>query len=234
MMSPEERLKAREAWSKYFEDLKRYGVPYKFTPRELAGLYAVASICYDDGNHSPLIEDNLFDCLCKWLHEHYDECVANGADLLDRDLLRCCSGYDTTIFVKPYHEVAEVFLGHACQCLKCRREANAQMDPPSATDHGSRQETGVHGNRRRNMTIVELEKTVWEQDGVRIVVRDRSATKVNAYPHRNAAKENWSITQFLRNRISPLVESREVAVVEGSGRIANGRKLLKTVRESYN
>ena len=109
-MSPEERIKAREAWSKYFEDLKRYGVPYKFTPRELAGLYAVASICYDDGNHSPLIEDDLFDRLCKWLYDHYDECVADGANLLDRDLLRCCSGYDTTIFVKPYHEVAEVFL----------------------------------------------------------------------------------------------------------------------------
>ena len=84
------------------------------------------------------------------------------------------------------------------------------------------------------MTIVQLEKTVWEQDGVRIVVRDGSATKVSAYPHRNAAKENWSVTQFLRNRISPLVEHREVAVVEGSGKIANGRKLLKTIRESYN
>jgi hypothetical protein len=143
MMSEEEILKAREVWSKSFEDLKEYGVPYKFTPRELAGLYAVASICYDDGNHSPLIEDSLFDRLCRWLCEHYDECVAGGADLLDRNLLRCCSGYDTKIFVKPYHEVAEVFLGHACQCLKCRRERNAQMqvDPPSASDHTSRQES---------------------------------------------------------------------------------------------
>ncbi len=84
------------------------------------------------------------------------------------------------------------------------------------------------------MTIVELEKTVWEQDGIRIVVRDRSLTKVDVYPHKNAAKENWSITQFLRNRITPLVEGREVAVVEGSGRVANGKKLLKTIRESYN
>jgi hypothetical protein len=162
-MSPEERIEAREAWSKYFEDLKRHGVPWKFTPRELAGLYAVASICYDDGNHSPLIEDDLFDRLCKWLYDHYDECVADGANLLDRDLLRCCSGYDTAIFVKPYHEVAEVFLGHACQCLKCRREADTQRqtDPPSAADHSSRQKTGVYmGIGDENMTIVELEKTV--------------------------------------------------------------------------
>lgn len=116
MMSPKERTEAHEAWSKYLGDLKRYGVSYKFTPRELAGLYAVASICYDDGNHAPLIDDTLFDDLCKWLYEHYDECVAAGADKLDRDLLRCCSGYDTTIFVKPYHEIAEVFLGHNCRC----------------------------------------------------------------------------------------------------------------------
>lgn len=234
MMSPKQRAKTHEAWSKCFEDLKRYGVPHKFTPRELAGLYAVASICYDDGNHSPLIEDNLFDRLCKWLYDHYDECIAEGANLLDRDLLRCCSGYDTTIFVKPYHEVAEVFLGHACQCLKCRREAKATMGALSAADHSPHQETSLHDNRSLNMTIVELEKTVWEQDRVRIVVRDRSATRVTAYPHKNAAKENWSVTQFLRNRINPIVESREVAVVEGSGKIANGKKLLRTIRDSYN
>lgn len=236
MMSSDERMKAREVWSKYFEDLKRYGVPHDFRPRELAGLYAVASICYDDSNHKPLIEDGLFDRLCTWLYEHYDECVAAGADMLDRDLLHCCSGHDTRIFVKPYHEVAEVFLGHACQCLKCRLEANVQIQavPPLVTDHSSRQEARTHGNGRLNMTIVELEKTVWEQDGVRIVVRDRSAARVNAYAYTNAAKENWSVTEFLRTRISPLVESREVAVVEGSGRIANGRKLLKTIRESYN
>ncbi len=237
MMSPEERIKACEIWSKCFEDLKRHGVPHKFTPRQLAGLYAVASICYDDGNHSPFIDDNLFDHLCEWLYDHYDECVAAGANLLDRNLLRCHSGYDTRIFVKPYHEVAEVFLGHACQCLKCRREANAQRqtDPPSTAIYSPRQETSTPaGIESERMTIGELEKTVWELDGVRIVVRDRSETKVDAYPHSNAAAEDWSITQFLRNRISPVVEGREVAVVEGGGKVANGRKLLKTIRESYN
>lgn len=237
MMSSREGLKAREAWSKYFDDLRKYGLPYKFTPRQLAGLYAVASICYDDGNHSPLIDDNLFDRLCKWLYEYFDECVAAGADRLDRDLLRCCSGYDTTIFVKPYHEIAELFLGHACQCLKCRREANVQMetDLGSVTDHSSHREREEYtGIGDKNMTIVELEKTVWEQDRIRIVVRDRSTTDVDIYPHKNAAKESWSIAQFLKNRIRPLVRGREVAVIEGSGNVASGKKHLSTIRESYN
>ena len=125
MLSPQVKNKILEVWFKAFEDLKRHGVPYKFTPRQLAGLYAVASICYDEGNHSPMIPDAVFDRLCRWLDRHFDECVAAGADMLDRDLLRCCSGVDTTIFVKPYHDVAEVLLGHACGCMKCKREGHA-------------------------------------------------------------------------------------------------------------
>jgi hypothetical protein len=123
MLSPQVKNEIREVWLKAFEDLKRHGVPYRFTPRQLAGLYAVASICYDEGNHTPVIPDPVFDRLCRWLHRHFDECVQAGADMLDQYLLSCCSGVDTTLFVKPYHEIAEVLLGHACGCMKCKREA---------------------------------------------------------------------------------------------------------------
>ena len=132
-MSPERKNEIRKVWSKNFEDLKRvkkHEIHQRFTPREMAGLYAVAAICYDDGNHTPLIDDNVFDLLCESIDEHFDECVKAGADLLDRQLLQCYSGHDTRIFVKPYHEIAEVFLGHPCRCLKCRRES--QRDRESA------------------------------------------------------------------------------------------------------
>ena len=128
-MSPEQKNKAREFWSEAFEDLKRlkkHEIHQRFTPREMAGLYAVAAICYDDGNHKPLIGDNVFDRLCESIYEHFDECVKAGANLLDRDLVRCYSGHDTGTFVKPYHEIAEVFLGHPCRCLKCRHESHGQ------------------------------------------------------------------------------------------------------------
>jgi len=124
----EQKSDIRKVWSKAFEDLKKLKedeLRQQFTPRQMAGLYAVASICYDEGNHSPVIDDIVFDRLCKWLDRHFDECVKAGADLLDRGLLRCCSGIDTTIFVKPYHEVAEVFLGHPCHCGKCSRRVAA-------------------------------------------------------------------------------------------------------------
>ncbi|GEM_PF-2484644 len=122
-MSPQQKREAKRVYSEAFENLKRYGVPHTYTPRQLAGLYAVASICYHADNHGKqLIENELFDRLCKWLSDHYDDCVAQGADKLDREQLDCCSGNDTRIFVKPYHEIAEVFVGHACQCRRCREE----------------------------------------------------------------------------------------------------------------
>jgi len=122
-MSPEEQNEAKRIYSEAFENLKRYGVPHTYTPRQLASLYAVASICYHADNHGkPRIENEVFDDLCKWLSDHYEDCLAQGADKLDREQLDCCSGNDTSIFVKPYHEIAEAFLGHPCQCRTCRQE----------------------------------------------------------------------------------------------------------------
>ena len=40
------------------------------------------------------------------------------------------------------------------------------------------------------MTVREFESKVWEQDGVRIVVRDRSNAKVKDYNQKYAAQEN--------------------------------------------
>lgn len=137
-MSPKLKSKIRKVWSKAFEDLKRlkeHEIRRHFTPRQMVGLYAVAAICYDDGNHSRIvIRDAVFDRLCESLLKHFNECVEAGADYLDRELLRCHSGYDTKIFVKPYHDIAEVFLGHPCRCLKCRLESQgrAQMNRDSA------------------------------------------------------------------------------------------------------
>ncbi len=84
------------------------------------------------------------------------------------------------------------------------------------------------------MTIAELEKKVWDQDRVRIVVRDRLNAPVGKYARQNAAQETWSIKKFLDNRINPLVNEREVVVLDGKGRIPHGRTSLKTIRLSYN
>ena len=84
------------------------------------------------------------------------------------------------------------------------------------------------------MTVEELEKKVRDQDGVRIVVRERLNAKVKEYDHKKAAQDNWRITQFLNNRIAPLVKGREVSVIDGNGKISNGNMKLKMIRQSYN
>jgi hypothetical protein len=89
-------------------------------------------------------------------------------------------------------------------------------------------------NGRYEMTIREFEKKVWQVDTVRIVIRDRKTRKVSTYRQKRAAQENWNITGYLRKRISPLIDDREVVVLDGNGKIPNGRTLLKTIRLSYN
>lgn len=84
------------------------------------------------------------------------------------------------------------------------------------------------------MTVKEFESKVWDVDTVRIVVRDRQTQKINAYKQKNAAKENWNITEYLKNRISPLIGDREVVVLDGKGKVPHGGTLLKTIRLSYN
>ena len=98
----------------------------------------------------------------------------------------------------------------------------------------SNHEMKTYRNRRRDMTIKELEKKVWQQDGVRIIVRDHSTSKVGDYNKKNAADENWQITTFLKNRIGHLLKGREIVVVGGDGQVVHGRTQLKTIRESYN
>jgi hypothetical protein len=122
MLTQEMRNKIREYWLEAFGKLERLSVHQirqDFEPHEMVGLYAVASICYDDGNHSPVIDDSVFDRLCEAIDEHFDECVETGATYLDRELLKCHSGYDMTIFIQPYHTIAGVLLSHPCRCFKC-------------------------------------------------------------------------------------------------------------------
>jgi len=84
------------------------------------------------------------------------------------------------------------------------------------------------------MTVQELENKVWEQDGIRIIIRDRSTAKAKDYNQKNAAQEKWSITKFLNKRISPLFKDKEIVVLYGNGEMPHGGTLLKTIRQSYN
>ena len=85
----------------------------------------------------------------------------------------------------------------------------------------------------KTVMIADFEDAVWEIEGIRVVVRDSSGDRVEGYDYVRAARENWRVSEFLDKRIGPVVDGREVVVLNGGGVRPHGRTLLRTVRTSY-
>ena len=87
---------------------------------------------------------------------------------------------------------------------------------------------------RLESAITDFEDAVWEVEGVRVVVRDRSDCRIHGdYGYERAAKGSWHVSELLNKRVRPVVDGREVAVVEGGGSHPHGKTQLRTVRASY-
>jgi hypothetical protein len=84
------------------------------------------------------------------------------------------------------------------------------------------------------MTVRELEQKVLQTERILILIRDSSTARTKDYPYRRGARENWSTTNLKKNRIEPLLDGKEVLVLDGKGRVPHGKTLLRTLRESYN
>ena len=87
--------------------------------------------------------------------------------------------------------------------------------------------------RRNHMTIQELEYKVWVQDNIRIVVRGALNTKIGDYSQKKSAQGNWSVTEFIKKRLEPILNGHEVMVLMGDGEQPHGGTLLSSVRPSY-
>ncbi len=116
-MSP--TAKDLKGWKSRIDRLKRRGPRARMHSRVLYGIYAIASICYH-GNGEPVMSDEVYNELCRWLLKNVRRCRAAGASFIDPEMLRCCTGVAVDTFVKPYHDLAASILGHACQCVECQ------------------------------------------------------------------------------------------------------------------
>ena len=83
------------------------------------------------------------------------------------------------------------------------------------------------------MTVQELEEKVWAQDGFRVVIRGAANTKIGTYSQKNAAQGNWSINEFVKKRLAPILNGIEVVVLMGDGEQPHGGTLLSSIRPSY-
>jgi hypothetical protein len=83
------------------------------------------------------------------------------------------------------------------------------------------------------MRVRDFEQRVWELEGIRVVVRANRNEEVEDYDYKNAANENWRTSEFVKTRVKDRVGGKEVAVIQGDGKIANGNTLLYVLRASY-
>lgn len=84
------------------------------------------------------------------------------------------------------------------------------------------------------MRIKELEDSVYDLDEVRIVVRAPRSTEVGEYSYERKASDSTSVTEWLDQRVKPLVDDKtRIEVVDGYGALPHGRTSLGVVRGTY-
>ena len=84
------------------------------------------------------------------------------------------------------------------------------------------------------MNVRQYENRVWQVDNLRIVVRARRATRIaQRFGWTNGIDQGLSITDYIRNRVTPCIGSREFLIIDGHGNEPHGRTLMSTVRDSY-
>lgn len=83
------------------------------------------------------------------------------------------------------------------------------------------------------MNVWEYEKSVYEREEVRIVIRAPWKTQVGDYAYERAAAGNSSVSAWLQARIHHAVGDYEVVVLDGTGSVPHGRTKMATLRGSY-
>ncbi len=106
------------------------GEPFAFFSFiRLSNLYGVACICYYEYDFSP-VEDHIFDGLCHYLLEFYDQAMEAGvwggiAGVLDREMLKAGSGYHCKSFRLPLHNIAFYVIQATARRKYAARQAHA-------------------------------------------------------------------------------------------------------------
>lgn len=89
------------------------------------------------------------------------------------------------------------------------------------------------GKDEGEVTVEEFEKKFEEKEGISMIIRAPSTTKLPDYSFQRAAPKNMSVSDFKELRIKKHVGDYEVVIVDGSHRQPHGRTKLETLRKSY-
>lgn len=83
------------------------------------------------------------------------------------------------------------------------------------------------------MTPREIEQTIFDLEEVRITIRAPTNITMGDYIYTRKAAGNASITEWLLQRVIPIIGGYEVVVIDGTGAIPHGRTKMETLRASY-
>lgn len=83
------------------------------------------------------------------------------------------------------------------------------------------------------MKAIEIESAVFELEQVRIVIRCPAGAHLGDYNYERRAAGNSSVSEWLQQRIIPLLNGNEVTVINGHGEIPHGRTRMERLRQTY-
>jgi hypothetical protein len=83
------------------------------------------------------------------------------------------------------------------------------------------------------MRISEFEEAVWKVDHIRIVIRAPHGEAVQSFDWVKAADQELRLSEYVKTRIEPRLNSFEFRIIDSSGEVPNGNTRVRNLRESY-
>jgi hypothetical protein len=83
------------------------------------------------------------------------------------------------------------------------------------------------------VTPLEIESAVLELEDVRIVIRADSSAKLGDYKYQRQAAATMTVSEWLEQRVRPLLQDHGVVVIDGNNAIPHGKTLMGTIRKTY-
>jgi hypothetical protein len=83
------------------------------------------------------------------------------------------------------------------------------------------------------MKPTEIEQAVFDLEEVRIVIRAPLKEDLGDFDYDRKAAGNTSISDWLEQRIKPLINGHSVVVIDGTGALPHGRTRMEKLRETY-
>jgi hypothetical protein len=71
--------------------------------------------------------------------------------------------------------------------------------------------------------VQEFEQAVWRTDRLRLVVRGPKEATIQDYDRIKAADQGMTLTEYIKTRIAPRTVNYEISIIDGSGKIPNGK-----------